>query len=492
MRARAASFALSTLLGVGLAAVAACHPRPSVYLLTVDTLRADHLGVYGYARATDPNLRRLASQSVVFTRAFTTKTKTTPAYASMLTGLYPYHHGLHALGQELVDEQDTLAEILAGHGYDTGGFVSSTVMVGRLSNFDQGFDVYDDVLPSEEANRANFQRVAARTVDAALAWLEANRRRTFLFLHLIDPHGPYTAPGAFAKMFRGGSAGAAKPVYGVDLRQRVPDDKYPAAQKLDGAETLQDYVDAYDGEVAYADAELGRLLDALAAAGRLEDSLVVFTADHGESLGEHGQFFRHGTNLYDETARVPLIVRPPGGRPSSVAPHWDGAVSVTDVFATVLDYAGIRRSAHLDGESLRPILESGDGDHERVVVSETGGATPIQWGLHSRDGSLLATRCDVVQSEAPGSGCLLAYFDAADDPGQLHSIYGGPAFDALKIRFGALQAAVAAVRLPFTVRRLYNPADKKFVTEFMDVHNRRPSALTPDDVRALKSLGYID
>ena len=446
-------------------------------LLTVDTLRPDHLSIYGYARNTDPNLARFAADGTVFLRAYTPRGKTTPSYASMFTGLYPYRHGLRTLGQGLAGANRTLAEILGRAGYTGHAFVSSTVMIAKLSNLDQGFDEWDDRMPVREKNRANYQRLAHQSVSALLTAFARNRKPAFWFLHLIDPHSPYRPPGSFGGQFHGGS------------KRRVDARAIGRARRLDGADTLGDYVNAYDGEIAYADAELGRLLTALRESGTYDRALIIFTADHGESLGEHNSWFRHGENLHEESMRVPLIVKPPKRWLRRPLRRWDGAVSLVDVVPTVLDYRGIREKYALDGLSLRPLVEGHGKNRERVVFSTKPSARVDDWAAHDRRGSLIATGCK--KQLTPSEFCRMQYFDDRNDPGHRSPRSDGSGFERLA---GALRSFVAKARSykrPFPVRRIYNPADKNFVQTFIEGRGAGERGLSEQDRENLKSLGYL-
>ncbi|MFQ5478441.1 MAG: sulfatase [Candidatus Binatia bacterium] len=455
--------------------------RPPLVLLTVDTLRADHLSTYGYARATDPNLSRFAERAVIFSRAFTPRPKTTPAYASIFTGLYPYRHGLEVLGDELASPNLTVAELLGQRGFRSYGFVSSTVMVGRLSGLQQGFSLWDDHLPSREASRDNFERKGAETVDRVIASMDRLGGGDLLFVHLIDPHGPYDAPPPFGSAFRG-----TTPPTREETRALAPQ-QVPSFQRIPGARTLDDYVNAYDGEVLYADYCLGRLVEALEERGIFDEALVIVTADHGESLGDHGHYFRHGQSLHEPSARVPLLIKPPGGRTEGVPTRWEGAVSLVDVFSTLLDYAGVTSPSGVDGQSLRPIVEGGRSGKGRVVFSTRRGGG---WAAHGREGSVLASLC----GRAAGGGgelCGARFFDASKDPGQVHPISEGSLFLNLADELRRFVAAASAFDLPFAVTRRYKPTDKGFVVDFMQQHNRRYRRLGRGDRRALKALGYL-
>lgn len=278
----------------------------NVLLVTIDTLRRDRLGAYGHGGGLTPNLDRLAAEGVRFTAATSHVPLTLPAHASILSGRVPPHHGLRLNGAaRLGDDVPTLATVLHEHGYRTGAFVGAFVLDHRYG-LARGFDVYDDRYPQASIGRAfGFaERAGGGVVEAASAWIDGQPTSPwFAWVHLFDPHAPYEAPPEYA-------------------RGRAP----------------------YDGEVAYADAVTGRLLDGLRASGRLDDTLVVVTADHGESLGAHGES-THGLFAYDETLAVPLLLRGPGvGRGTIAAP-----VGHDDILPTVLDLAGVPLPAGLDG-----------------------------------------------------------------------------------------------------------------------------------------------
>jgi arylsulfatase A-like enzyme/Tfp pilus assembly protein PilF len=305
---------------------------PNVLLVSIDTLRADRLGSYGYARAATPVLDRLAAEGVRFADAITVAPLTLPAHTSLLTGTFPMAHGVRDNGGFYVaDEAVTLAETLRARGYRTGGFVGAFVLDRRwgiAQGFDTWFDEFDlsrTDLPGMDA----IQRRAADVVDRATAWLgERADAPFFAFVHLYDPHTPYEAPEPY--------------------RSRFP----------------RDLAGAYDAEIAYTDAQVGRLLDVLSRNGRLERTVVVIVGDHGEALGDHGEA-THGFFIYEPSLHVPLIVRAPGQAPRVV----DEPVRLVDVMPTVLDLAGIARPPAIQGTSLVPAMR---GERvELLTFSET-------------------------------------------------------------------------------------------------------------------------
>lgn len=296
----------------------ASGPR-NVLVVTLDTLRADRIGAYGYPAARTPTIDGLAARGARFTNATTTTPLTLSAHTSLFTGTWPTTHGVRDnTGFYVDDAVTTLAEILKGRGFRTGGFVGAFVLDARwgiAQGFDRYFDDFDlseDVGPGLDA----IQRRGADVVDQATAWLaEPATQPFFAWVHLYDPHTPYDAPAEFASRF-------------------------PATR--DGA---------YDAEIAYTDSQLGRLLAALGAAGQLEQTLVVVLADHGEQLGEHREQ-SHGFFIYDAAVQVPLVIAGPGVAPRVVPDQ----VRIVDVMPTVLDLAGVPVPAGTQGASLLPAM----------------------------------------------------------------------------------------------------------------------------------------
>jgi arylsulfatase A-like enzyme/Tfp pilus assembly protein PilF len=292
----------------------------NVLLVTIDTLRRDRLGAYGGAAGLTPTLDRLATTGIRYANAYSHVPMTLPAHTSILTGLMPAHHGVHNnVSYRLGDRVPTLATVLQGAGYRTGAFVGAFVLDARFG-LNRGFDVYDDRLPTN-AGEVSFQFVQRRADEvlrAAGDWvLEADEHPAaaaahpapgpwFCWVHLFDPHTPYDAPAEYRE-------------------GRSP----------------------YDAEVAYTDAMLGRFFERLQLAHGLDRTLIVVTADHGESLGEHGES-THGLFAYNATLAVPLIIHGPGIGSGVVA----AAVAHTDIMPTILDLTGISRPQGLDGRSL--------------------------------------------------------------------------------------------------------------------------------------------
>jgi len=286
----------------------------NLVLITLDTTRAGRIGCYGNSAIATPIIDGLANDGLAFTDALAPAPTTLPSHTSILTGLYPVHHGVRANGRfRLADEHPTLASLLNARGYATGAVISAFVLDSSFG-LSQGFDRYNDNVELDGFNQelGGLERRARVTTDRALSWLEgvAPRQPFFLWVHYFDPHANYAPPEPYLTRY------ASNP---------------------------------YDGEIASVDEQIGRLMAHLDAAGLAENTLVVITADHGESLGEHDEH-THGYLLYDVTLRVPLILR--CGKRLGAGAHVDRRVSLVDVAPTVLSLLGINTEVTFDGVDL--------------------------------------------------------------------------------------------------------------------------------------------
>ncbi len=403
-------------------------PRPNLLLITMDTTRADHLGAYGDAAAATPNLDRLAREGVACDRAIAVAPLTLPSHVSMLTGLYPPRHGVRDNADfRLPESETTLAEHLKAQGYATGAVVGAYVLSGSLG-LAQGFDKYDEPKPPKISRPMGaevrfapiLERKAKDVTDAALAVLEGlGSGPFFLWVHYYDPHAEYHPPEPFATTFK---------------------------DRL------------YDGEIAYMDQEIGRLLDALRSRGLLDRTLVAAVADHGESLGEHGED-THGLFVYDATVRVPLILRFPGAIPAG--PRYPGLVSAVDLAPTLLDLIGAPPMRGVHGKSAAAGLRGGQAAPRDPVYSEAiypdrlYGWAPL-FALRSADRKFI---------EAPEA----ELYDLDRDPGERENLAAAWASETTDWR-RRLQAA------------------------FQDFGKPDPgaeSAMNAEQKAALESLGYL-
>jgi arylsulfatase A-like enzyme/Flp pilus assembly protein TadD len=285
----------------------------NLLLITIDTLRPDRLSCYSSKYVQTPRMDALAARGVLFERAFAHDPITLPSHTNILLGLTSLVHGVNENVKSVVSKEFvTLAEALKKKGYATGAFVSAFPLDSRFG-LNRGFDIYDDHYPSRLAPGLDYaERKAEKTIAAALAWLSLQKGKWFCWVHLWDPHAPYSPPEPYAGQFSR---------------------------------------DPYSGEVAYVDAELGKLLDTVDNKGWRGKTLIILTGDHGESLGEHGEQ-THSYFAYNSTIWVPLIISGPGQKASRVRAD----VSHVDIFPTVCDILGIEKPAALQGNSLEPFL----------------------------------------------------------------------------------------------------------------------------------------
>lgn len=336
-------------------------PAP-VILISIDTLRMDHLGCYGYERPTSPVLdRTLCRDGVVFEQAIAPAPSTLASHASMLTGLLPARHaGSFGQKRAVLPEVETLAETLSEAGYATASF-NNGGQIGGLWGLAQGFDVYQSLRQD---------RLSA-VVEPALDWLDSvladdSEAEPFLFLHTYETHHPYTPAASDLE------AVGAKP-YDGPLGLRVGMRELRQVNK--GLRTLDEaderfVVDAYDAEIRAMDRALGMFLGWLEEEGLYDRSLIIFTSDHGEEFGEHGWMGWHSHSLYDELLRVPLIVKLPGNRKAGLrVPHQ---VRLTDLMPTVLDQLGLDVPGDLDGTSLFDLVQ-GVPEGRRWAISQMDG-----------------------------------------------------------------------------------------------------------------------
>ena len=299
---------------------------PDLILITIDTLRADHMGLYGYERETTPNIDAWFARGMVFDQSYATESSTSPSVISLLSGFYPQEHRVRFHYQLVPEETELLPELLPPE-YQSAGFVSNIVLTDEAMGISSRFDHYDDFVDEQEPQRPIFERSAGRTTDAVLQWLASRRdpeRPLFLWVHYIDPHGPYRPPEDWEHTF----------VH--DQPTPIDINRIPHWQQDPGVDDGLAYVDGYDEEIRYVDSEVGRLLKGLAAWIDIDRAFFVFTSDHGESMMEHEKWFTHSYHVYEEVARVPLMIRGPRVK----ATRRSDLVSGIDIPPTLLELAG--------------------------------------------------------------------------------------------------------------------------------------------------------
>jgi hypothetical protein len=322
--------------------------RPNVLLVSLDTLRPDHLGCYGYAQRISPNLDKLAGSGVLFTNTRSQAPWTLPSHFSLFTSRIPSHNGVEDLNEVLSDDVPVLAEILRQHGYRTAGIVNDGQMKAHWG-FSRGFDLWKEFpVDTPEGNCESITR-------QALGWLESNRDEPFfLFLHYFDAHEPYEAAEPFRQAL-GVTLG------GERTREILWEARSPDARTLTD-DAKDSVVRAYDAEIAWLDHEVGRLLHGLPP-----NTLVVVFSDHGEAFKEHG-WTLHGATLYEEEVRVALLMGFPEGRYRGK--RVEEPVMLLDVAPTILGCCGIEAPDAFEGLDLNRLLEGG-GLPSRAVLSET-------------------------------------------------------------------------------------------------------------------------
>ena len=353
---------------------------PDVYLITIDTLRADHVGCYGYKQVETPALDGLAADSVRFTQAFTHSPITNTSHITILTGLLPSVHGVTDFGVALSPQHVTAAELLKKRGYQTAAFIGAVILDSNTlaPGLDRGFDFYDN-FPAKTEKKERWGRVERRgmeVVEHAESWFEKHRAGPhFVWVHLYDPHDPYEPPPPFSEKYK----------------------DHP-----------------YDGEIAYADSAVAHWIAFLKKAGVYDNAIIVVAGDHGEGLGEHGEE-THGLFLYDTTLHIPLILK--SAKSAHAGAVIEAQVRTTDILPTILEATGIPAPAELNGESLLPLIEQAKNSpapSSRVLFGETD--YPLRWGwaplraLRTGDNKLI---------EAPRP----ELYDLPSDPKELKNLY---------------------------------------------------------------------
>jgi choline-sulfatase len=486
---------------------------PDIYLITIDTLRADHVGCYGYKQVETPALDALAADGVRFTEAFTHSPITNTSHTTIMTGLLPSVHGVTDFGVPLSPEHLTAAELLKKKGYQTAAFIGAVILDSNslAPGLDRGFDFYDNFPKTDsqdvdgqvpaasadssktdsgntnsnktdsnkaDSNKADLnkkerwdrvERRGMEVVQHAETWFDQHRTGPhFVWVHLFDPHDPYEPPPPFAEKYK-------------------------------------DHL--YDGEIAYADSAVAHWIAYLKKAGVYDNAMIIVTGDHGEGLGEHGEE-THGLFLYDSTLHIPLILKTPLPTKTKDAATTHGAVidaqvRTSDILPTILSATGIAVPAEVNGESLLPLIHVGESPQppsHRALFGETD--YPLRWGW----APLRALRSDRAKwIEAPRP----ELYDLQSDPKELKNLY---ASDAEKVKSMQAEMAKWKARLPAasasqTGQNLPDPKDKVEMQNLLhsamlaDDDNRSSDArrllekalhLDPDSPNALRQLGELE
>lgn len=422
---------------IAFAGLSCSKPRPNVLVVTFDTTRWDHVGWATGEKNLTPMLDAMARRGTWFSHAVTAQPLTLPSHTTILTGLYPFHHGVRNNGTYIVpDTNVTLAERLKAVGYQTHAVISAFVLDSQFG-LDQGFDSYDDDLASGPKQKMFMfkETKAEQTTLRAAKWLRQDWKREqpfFMWVHYFDPHADYEPPADIAKQFP---------------------------------------TDPYRGEIHYADRELGRLFKELDDAGQLENTLLVFTSDHGDGLGEHGES-THGIFIYDSTTRVPLIFSGPGVPKGK---QVDGVVRTADIVPTILDMLGLEGADDLDGKSLIRLWKGKSDPRtaytETMMTRQNFGWSELR-GLRSDDNKGI---------DAPSR----ELFDIKLDPGEQDNLYPKVA-DAV-----TASSLESPSPLQASARTLFAELDKLKAADPFGQGQQQQADLNQETRNKLTALGYV-
>lgn len=446
-------------------------------LLTIDTLRADHLSAYGYPRQTSPNLDRLAAEGVLFERAAVQWPKTGPSFASMLTATYPRDNGIvRRVGVPVPAEMRLLAEELNDAGYATYAVVANGAVASEFG-FDQGFEHFIEAWLTTPLLEGLDPTQAGQVTQLAVDLMQEHHagpedpRPYFLWVHYLDPHFPYEPPQAYRDRFQDDEHFDGSVKIDVDpnrpMRQMVG---IGADQVLDDREDLGFYIARYDAEIAYADAEIGQLIDHLESVGSRHDTLTVISSDHGESLGDHYYYFDHGRFAYQTCLRVPFIVH----YPEHLVPRVDPEpVELLHLMPTLLEIAGVELEdgAWEQGSSLLPRLLSGPGEKASLAFSEAGTAINDNWQKSVQDRRFKLVLAPAGQASKWYPGKRVTLYDLESDPDET--------------RDASADHPQARERLSLELRQWLRSTNSK------DIGQRPEEQMDPTTRRQLEALGYL-
>jgi arylsulfatase len=452
--ARRSILAASWILCAACATGGTEDARPHIILITSDALRPDHLSVHGYARATSPEIDDFAGQVWHFTDAVTVIPKTGPAFTTMFTGLHPQEHSVRSNFVAIPETLPVLAERLRGLGYRTAAFVSNPVL-RPAKGYARGFDHY------ELFNGRRDEGV--RSVNEAfLSWASgAWDGPSFVWIHYMDPHGPYDPPEELLRPFLDDELAASDER--VPLEPATPPTgnpnkvlgSVPAYQRLGDEDRVAVYVARYDAEIRYMDAAFGELIRYLRERDLYDASAIVFSADHGESLGEHDFYFEHGWFAHEPSLRIPLMIKPPG---EVEARTVDRQVSVLDFLPTLLGFAGAAVASGGSGVDL-----GGAGEPVEPVLVESSDLYPDKYhGVRTSGWKYLVREGDGAEE----------LYDLREDPGEIRNVAGRETERLAELR-GACEDALRRAR-EAAVPATTGPPDD------------------PETLERLKALGYVD
>jgi len=481
----------------------------NVVLISVDTLLADHLACYGHRFVKSPTIDALAREGVRFTQHIAAASTTLASHTSLMTGTYPHTHGVFRNICRVGDENVMLAEVLKAAGFATAGFIGAFPL-SPDTNFSQGFDHYDGDFGKFQRGNASgrrAQRPANEVTDAVLAWLDRRekggadsgneRGRLFLFVHYFDPHWPYKAPPPYERMYRTDSLTAdgsmktiayVRNVLGRDHKNPksspgtvgVGQESADSGRPANAASTSNLYPKGtyaqlstvlkaeYGAEITFCDHHLGRLIDGLKRYDLLDSSLIIFTADHGETLDEHVDLFSHGSSVYDTEIHIPLIMRFPQGRGAGRSVSHLG--SNIDVVPTILDLLALPLPDGIEGQSFAGVFDGLTPPRSPVFAEPTRPWKPIPVCADNNDKfQCIRTLTHKYMSRIPDQQFRF-YNLELDRMEQTNLLEGGHGYD----------------------RALVNDLEKQLTVWRQDIHPIDSAAVqSQKHIDALRALGYV-
>ncbi len=454
----------------------------NLIVLSVDTLRYDHLHFAGYERETSPRLDEFARESIHFANTFAPRGQTWPALTSVMTGLYPISHGVRHNGEMLRKDIPSLAGILRSQGYETGAFLTN---FGEAPN--RGFQTKGSYQDKDKPHHLWDDEAATQAIN----WLEERRDESpfFMWLHLVSPHADYEPPEPYDTMFSTGYKGDVTGSKEDHMDAWVLGKKQPTQEEIDHIISL------YDGEVAFSDAVIGRVIDEVKRMGLWENSVVVFLSDHGEELMDHKNYMYHGCSIYDAVLKVPFLLRLPEDHLGGT--KFDGVVSLVDVLPTVLHVLDSPVPHRVEGVNLIDVVENRSAPQEAVMS---------EWA-RAQGNPRLGEDPGVIK--VPGKAAKRIY---AIRTSQYKYIYNPANMSPKNHPFQKQKRP--AKGLPYELKELYDikadPGETRNIASenrevsqqfeqqiklWIDGDAREPAKSdAPDDIakEALKALGYID
>jgi arylsulfatase A-like enzyme len=374
----------------------------SVLLITIDTLRPDHMSLYGYERLTTPRIDAFSSGATVFEQAYTFWPKTRGSFVMMLTGRRPSQNGYSKTHPVLLDFNPTIASVLKSAGYRTAASVDNPNVAKNLG-YAKGFDSYRETW-EEAALETEAERAQAISEDGVRFLSTTDPGKPFfLWLHYVNPHAPYAPPPPFDAAFTAGTETGPRLKLVESFHGGIP-----KQWAVPGRDRQAWYVAQYDGEIASVDAEVGKVLEALAASPAREHTLVILTSDHGESLGEHDYFFDHGEDLFEPCLRIPLVVAVPG---TGAGRRSGSFASTLDLLPTILDALKISWPPDLAGASLLAATSGGSGPARERLFAQNERNLSASWDRRFK-----------VVATPQAVGTRYALFDRESDPGETKDV----------------------------------------------------------------------